>query len=229
MKRFAAILALVFMSAWIQPTYASIISLSPVADGVITTNALGFWKSNTTDTTLHLSRSGSIVEYGILEFDFSQIPDWTILTGATLHLTTASIITNVGNNDATLSVYGFTGDGVVANGDQNATATLLTSETYQTGATNSPPRNTQLSLSFDTIAPLVSAALADDFFTIRLYVPSYVTMPVYSSEALYADYRPYLSLNYEPQQDGGVPEPNGLVLVAVGLLTLVASRMRLQK
>lgn len=227
MKRYLAVLILCVVGLSAQATYASLINLSPVDDGIITTNALGFWKSNTTSSTLHLSRSGSIVEYGILEFDFAQIPDLATLTGATLHLTTASIITNPGNVPATLYVYGFIGNGVVANGDQYAAATLLASDTYQTGAGNSPPTNTPLSLSFNNIDLLANAASGDNFLTLRLYVPSYVTLPVYSSEATTEAYRPYLSIGYDLQQGGSVPEPNSLALAALGVLMLAVSRVRL--
>lgn len=229
MKRYIAALILCVVGLSAQATYASIINLSPVDDGQIVTLQGGYWaqQSNTDRSTINVSRSGGVISVGILEFDFAQIPDLATLTGATLHLTTASIITNVGDNPATLYVYGFTGDGDVANGDQNTAATLLASAIYPTGAVNSPPRNTPLSLSFDNIGPLISAASGDDFFTLRLYVPSYVTLPIYSSEATVENYRPYLSIGYNVQQGGSVPEPNSMALAALGLLLLAASRVRL--
>lgn len=224
MKRFLLGCLLGAMSFWGQMSCANIIKLSPVDDGRIVTNALGFWYTNTTDSTLHLSRSGSIVEYGILEFDFAGIPDAAEITGATLHLTTASIISNVGDAPATLSAYGFAGDGVVARGDQSIAATLLASDTYPTGATNSPPSGTPLSLKFASIDALISAAADDAFFGLRLYVPSYVTLPVYSSEATNEAFRPYLSIDYEVRQAGSAPEPNSLLLASLGTITLLAMR-----
>lgn len=228
MKRYWVTLMLCAAAFWTRGSYANLINLSPVDDGRIVNNVLGFWYSNTTDSTLVISRSGSIVSFGILEFDFSTLPDAAILTGATLHLTTSTIITNVGNAPATVYVYGFNGDGVVANGDQNASAATLSTDVYPTGTVSvgGYPGNTPLALTFDNVDPLYGAVSGNGFFTLRVLVPSYVTFPVYSSETANPAYRPYLSIDYSLSSNGTIPEPNVLALTAFGLMALAAAKLR---
>lgn len=197
---------------------ASVILL-PVTDGDISDDGVLGYTVNTTNTSITTSSSGRD-HRGIYEFDLSSIPSGSKITGASLNLTLAGTLSNVGGAPAVVTFYGYTADGVITETDFALVSSALGSDTYATDATR-PAIGTTLTISLTDLTSMQSASdSAGRLFGIVSDVPNFVSFRVNSTDAAVADtLKPWLEVTY-------APEPSRMILLGVGGMALIGRRRR---
>ena len=219
---------IVAIPAFAAPAFAGMpvsTDLLASADGAVQfSGALGF-EAITDGPSISTRRSGgNNVRHGVYEFDLSSIPAGATITGAPLRLTTAGLISNVGNADAVVEFFAWAGDGAVTeadHGDQPMSAgSLVADETYPSGGTI--PINTLLDIPFDSLAELQGAIDADaPFLSVRSETFNFVTFTVHSLETgNSAVLRPTLVVEY-------VPTPGAVALAGLFVCSGIRRRRSL--
>lgn len=193
--------------------WGSTLTIPATADGRVQFNgALGFTTTDDGPTILTQRSGGNNVGNGIFEFDLGALPDGAILTGATLQLTTAGLISNTGAT-ADVSFHGAAGDGLITDDDHanNSAATLLTTATYPTGSTIAIGTLLEIALPDVSDLQAVLDGPDTDFYRVRSETVNFVSFNVHSLESTADVIKPSLVLTW-------VPEPGTLSLLGVGLL-----------
>lgn len=202
---------------------ATIVSIPASVDGYVqSSGVLGLSTSATNDeVNIDTSMSGgNNVRYGIYEFDLGSVPDGSTIVAATLQLTTSRFISNTGGNPAPVSIYGYTGDGVVSTSDYDGTSPTIAFLESPTGTgAGSTPSGTTLDYVFNDLAALTAANnSAGDIFGAGSRTISFVSFRVASLEnETFAP--PTLVVSY-------VPEPGSTGLLLLGGLGMMTRRIR---
>lgn len=214
-----ALMALV--GACCAAAFASPITIKPTVDGAVQySGVLGYSVADEDRNRTSMS-GGNNVRDSVYEFDLSALPAGATITGATLYLTTAGLVSNT-SGTADISFYGYTGDGAITEDDHgNLTpATQIAAETYATGGSG-VAIGTELMIPLTDLAPLQAAYddAGSDYFALRSETVSFVTFTVHSLENTVstADVDPRLEITY-------VPEPASLVMLGLPLLWLLRRR-----
>ncbi|MEM1422401.1 MAG: hypothetical protein AAGH64_00200 [Planctomycetota bacterium] len=192
------------------------------ADGAVQFSGVLGFEALTDGPSISTRRSGgNNVRHGVFEFDLSSIPAGATITGATLRLTTAGLISNTGGNPADIEFFAWAGDGAVTEGDHGdqpmPEGSLVADESYPSDGTI--PINTLLDIPFDSLAELQGALDADaPFLSVRSQTFNFATFNVHSLETdNSAVLRPTLVVEY-------VPSPGGVALAA--LVSCAGARRR---
>ena len=167
-------------------TVASEIRISAFADGTIkSAGVLGVSADTTSVSTLTARSGGSNINHAVYLFDLSAIPRSETIESASVELTTASLISNT-NDTAAVKIYGFGSDETIRPNDFDQPASeaslLLATETFPTGATNSPPINTVLTIPFTNLSPLEITRSGNQTLMLRSETENFVTFRIHSLE-----------------------------------------------
>lgn len=210
---------LILWLAWACSAGAAVI-LTPVADGDVADNGVLGFAVETTDTSLTTQSSGRD-RRSIYEFDLASLPSDAFITSATLYLTLAGTLSNVGGEPATVTFSGFTGDGVITETDFPLISSVAASETFATDMTRLPI-GTTVSISLTDLSSLQAASeSAGRYFGIVTDTHNFATFRVNSSEAdVVSGLKPQLEVQFV------VPEPSRALLFLAGLVTVLARRSR---
>lgn len=202
-------------------TLAAQLTIPAAVDGAVQYSGVLGYSVFTDEPSNRTSMSGgNNVRDAIYEFDLSPLPDDAVITGAALLLTTSGLVSNT-SSTATITFYGFVGDGAITQDDHgNLSADAqIAEQTYAVGGSG-PSVGSQLSIALDDIAVL-QAALDDegsDYFGVRSETVSFVTFSVHSLEHEEStNVAPQLAITY-------VPEPGGLWLLTLAALPLLRRR-----
>lgn len=198
---------------------ATMVSIPATVDGYVQfSGALGFSTSATGNDEIFIDTTmsgGSNVRHGIYEFDLSDVPDGATITAATFQLTTARFISNTGGNPAPISIYGYTGDGVVATTDYDAAAPTIAFQSLPL----STATGTTINFAFTDLSQVNAANdSAGDVFGVGSKTVSFVSFRIASLEnESFAP--PTLLLTY-------VPEAGTVGLMLLGMAGLLGRRSR---
>lgn len=198
----------------VSSAQAATMDLLASADGHVQRNAVEFIVTDDSERVSTLRSGGNNVINGVYEFDLSALPSGATITGVSLKVTTAQLISNTGP-EAPITFSAFTGDGLINETDHelNTTGTEIGTETYATGGSG-PAVGTLLMIDFDTVVPFQTAYDdISDFVTVRSQTVNFVNFGVHSLDTTTSGVLlPTLSVEY-------VPEPSSLMLLSlVGLL-----------
>lgn len=197
---------------------ATMVTIPASVDGYVqSSGVLGLSTSATnTETFIGTSMSGgNNVRHGIYEFDLGAVPDGSTITAATLQLTNSRFVSNTGGNPAPISIYGYTGDGLIATSDYDAAAPTIASQTLPL----STPTGSTIDFAFTDFS-FVNAAnnSGGEVFGAGSKTISFVSFQVASLEngGLAP---PTLVVTY-------VPEPGSCSLILLGLAGVLGRRAR---
>lgn len=194
--------------------------LAPSADGYVQFNGVLGYEVNTTSPIVGTARAGANnVRDAIYEFDLGGIPDGSVIDAVTLFVTTSLTISNSNGNPASISLFGYAGDGIVDSTDhRNITAgNALTSRDFALGTVS----GTLLEIDLGSAGiGLVQSLLGSDLLSLRSQTVDFVSFstaslehPSLAAASLVIDYTP-------------IPLPGALVLFAPAALGLWTRRRR---
>ncbi|MEJ6635921.1 MAG: PEP-CTERM sorting domain-containing protein [Akkermansiaceae bacterium] len=177
------------------------------------------------DAMFSTSKSGgNNVRHGIYEFSLATVPVGVTITSATLKLTTSRFISNTGGNPGEISVYGYTGDGLITTADYGidpnpASTTSFGSFPSELVGNGGTPSGSILEFDFSEFSTITTAnASGSDIFGLRTQTISFVDFQVAAIEHATLT-APTLEITY-------VPEPSSALLVALGALAGLGRRKR---
>ena len=209
-KFFQRIWIPVCLTVFAAPNFASadiVTDFITIDDG--RTRVFGGDEVDTTNESLTLTQSGSLIDNVILEFDISSLSASALLSSASLSLVQDGFASDIGSTAIPIEAFVYAGDGVVTIDDFDALATNIGDFSVPLSVTDGDV----LTFDFADLSEFQSiVASGAEFLTIRLETNSFATIGFASLEdPVFAP--PTLRIE-------SVPEPScaGMTLLLGGFL-----------